>query len=51
MAFDIRKITDIQTAGTGAAKYQHNEESITSWNSPIFVIKMKSGPGSGGTHL
>lgn len=42
MAFNIRKVTGIRTAGTGELNAQHIEKSTSPWNSPIFIIKNKS---------
>lgn len=42
MAFNIRKVSGIRTAGTGELNAQHIEKSTSPWNSPIFIIKNKS---------
>ncbi|KAL6041025.1 hypothetical protein STEG23_019165, partial [Scotinomys teguina] len=40
MAFNNRETAGFRRAGTRA---QHIEESTNPWNSPVFVIKKKSG--------
>ena len=43
MVFNRRETAGFRTAGTEQQDCWHIEESTRSWNSPVFIVKKKSG--------
>ena len=43
MAFNNRETAGFRTVDTEQLDTQHIEESTSPWNSPVYVVKKKSG--------